>query len=90
MTEVRVEHALEPAEVLARLEGLARSEDVTITTSGANRGSLTKATAFGQVGGEYEIEPAALVVRVVNRPAFLPEGMVQRLLEENLRQLLAE
>ena len=88
MTEVRVEHSLDAAEVLARLERLAKDEDVSLTTTGATHGSLTKATAFGEVVGEFEIEAQALLVRVVSRPAFLPEGMVQRLLEENLRQLL--
>ena len=87
--EVRIEHALEPDAIVERLAAAVREHDIELTAEGDGRaGQLEKATPLGTVRASYEIGADVVVVTVLQKPAFLPEGTVRRLLEENLAEAL--
>ncbi|HTF89144.1 MAG TPA: hypothetical protein VK843_12095 [Planctomycetota bacterium] len=89
--EVRVPHALSPEEVARRISTAALRHDVELVPDASGvRGSLSKDAGFlGSVRAQYAIEPGALVVQVSERPAFLPEGTLRRMLEDELHKLVA-
>jgi hypothetical protein len=85
VTEVRIAHALAPEEVARRLAATAQKHGVEHAPEpGGRAGKLALATPFGPVEARYTVEAGALVVLVVARPPFLPEGMVRRALEDKL------
>jgi hypothetical protein len=84
--EIRVEHALAPAEVARRI-GLASAQHGVEHDAAERR--LAKRTPLGRAEATYDHAPGELVLRVTERPAFLPEGMIRRAVEEKLRELLA-
>lgn len=89
--EIRVPHQLAPDEVARRIATAADRHDVEFVpdASGAS-GTLSKDAGFlGTVRARYSIEPGELVVVVSERPAFLPEGTLRRMIEDELRKLLA-
>ncbi len=89
--EVRVAHQLAVQEVARRIRGAAERHDVEFTPGAdETRGVLSKNAGFlGTVRAEYTIEADALVVIVRDRPAFLPEGTLRRMLEQELNKLVA-
>ncbi len=87
--EFRIDHNLPVEEVAARIASLSTEHDIEHTPdSGGASGSLAKTTGLGAVTARYQIEADAVAIQVTSRPAFLPEGMVRRALEENLRGAL--
>lgn len=90
MTEVRIGHALAPAEVARRVAALAQRHSVEHTPEpGGRAGRLALETPFGPVEARYRVETDALVVALTARPPFLPEGLVRRALEDKLAPELA-
>ena len=88
--EFRIEHNLALDEVATRIASLSIDHAIEHTPdAGGTSGGLSKTTGLGAVAARYQIEADALVIQVTSRPAFLPEGMVRRALEENLRDALA-
>ena len=89
--EVRIAHALSSAELASRLSRTAAQHDIELKPNPDGRtGTLAKDAGFlGSVRAEYSIEPDALVVRVSERPPFLPEEMLRRTLEGELGKLVA-
>jgi hypothetical protein len=89
--EVRVRHGLSVPELVQRIRAAADRHDVEFTPGAdETRGTLGKNAGFlGEVRAEYAIEPDALVVTVTKRPAFLPEGTLRRMLEDELGKLVA-
>ncbi len=89
--EVRVPHQLAAQEIVRRIRGAAERHDVEFTPGAdETRGVLAKDAGFlGTVRAEYTIEADALVVIVRDRPAFLPEGTLRRMLEQELSKLVA-
>jgi len=87
--EIRLEHKLSIEEVAGRIASLSLEHGIEHepASSGVS-GELTKTTALGAIAARYEIEADTLVVHVTARPAFLPEEMVRRALEENLKAAL--
>ncbi len=89
--EVRVAHKLSALEIVRRIRVAAERHDVEFTPGAdETRGVLSKNAGFlGTVRAEYAIEADALVVNVRDKPAFIPEGTLRRMLEEELGKLVA-
>jgi len=89
--EVRISHSLPTAELARRIQHAATRHDVEFTPGPDGlRGTLAKNAGFlGSVRADYGIETNALVVTVRDRPAFLPEATLRRMLEEELGKLVA-
>ena len=89
--EVRVPHTLSSEEVARRITAAADKHDVEFTPDATGlRGTLAKDAGFlGAVRANYAIEKHALVVVVDQRPAFLPEATLRRMLEDELNALVA-
>ncbi len=89
--EVRVTHTLSPEEVTRRIAAAADKHDVEFTPNANGTGGvLSKDAGFlGTVRAQYSIEPQALVVLVSEKPAFLPEGTLRRMIEDELEKLVA-
>jgi hypothetical protein len=89
--EIRVPHALESAELAARLAAAAQLHDVElIAAADGKSGTVTKnAGLLGAVRAQYSIEAAELVVLVTDRPSFVPEPSLRRVIEDELAQLVA-
>ena len=89
--EVRVRHVLSAQELVRRIRAAAERHDVEfIPGADETRGVLAKDAGFlGNVRAEYTIEPDALVVIVSERPSFLPEETLRRMLEDELSKLVA-
>lgn len=89
--EVRILHALAAQEIARRIRASAAKHDVEFTPGADElRGVLAKDAGFlGRVRASYAIEADALVVVVSERPAFLPEPTLRRMLEDELRKLVA-
>ncbi len=93
MMEIRVAHRLDPDAAAERLADVARANDIALELddgAGGRAGRLAKTTPLGEVSGRFVIEVTEVLVRVERKPAFLPEGTVRRLLEENLGGALSE
>ena len=87
--EVRIDHALDRAEVERRLARLCDRHDVRLTADAdGSGGTIVKTTPVGPAEARYRIEDSAVLVEVTARPAFLPEGMVRRAVEDALRSAL--
>lgn len=90
--EIRVSHALVRAAAAERIRAAAekldvRPEELSQETEFAGR--LHKDTPLGSVRASWQALEREVVVTIEERPAFLPEGTVRRLLEDGLRQALA-
>jgi hypothetical protein len=91
--EIRIPHGLTPAEAARRVREAAQRFDLRVPEGSAEepdalQGEVEKSTPFGPVRARWRSEAGALVVSVTDRPAFLPADMVQRKLQEGLRELL--
>ena len=90
--EVRIDHELEPAEAARRLRRAAQElnlDEVADEPQGDLHGAFCKATPMGAVKAGWKVEAGHVEVRVLDKPAFLPEGMVKGMLEEGLAKALA-
>jgi hypothetical protein len=89
--EIRIAHALAPVELSRRILAAAERHDVELTPGvDPLRGQLSKDAGFlGRVRAEYSIEAEVLVVVVRDRPGFLPEATLRRMLETELAKLVA-
>ena len=89
--EIRVSHTLERSQAAARIREAARKLDVMPAEDGDEGefgGTMAKDTPLGSVQASWEAFEAEVVVHIVRKPAFLPEGTVRRLLEDGLRDAL--
>ncbi|MEM7307107.1 MAG: hypothetical protein AAF682_10580 [Planctomycetota bacterium] len=86
--EIRIDHSLAEDEVARRIANLSEKYEIEHASEDETGrvGSLKKSTGFGEVEAGYRIEAAALVIDVRSKPAFLPEAMIRRALEDNLRE----
>ena len=88
--EIRVPHGLSPNEVHERMRKLAQENAVELEThDDGSGGSLRKGTPLGAVSASFAVEPSEIIVRIDQKPAFLPERKVREMLEEGLRDALA-
>jgi len=88
--QIRMPHSLEPEEVGRRVRAAAERHDVAAGADESDcAGELLKKTPLGAVRASWRADATEVVVDVRERPAFLPEGTVRRLLEEALSSALA-
>jgi hypothetical protein len=87
--EIRIVHRLEPAKVARRLADTCARHGIEHGPTSPTQGRLAKLTPLGRVEADYSIEPGAVVLCVTDRPAFLPEGMLRRAIEDKVRDVLA-
>jgi len=89
--ELRLPHALEAQELTRRLLAAAALHDLEIVPAADGRsGTIAKDAGFlGSVRAQYAIEADALVLRVTERPGFLSESALRRMLEDEFRDLVA-
>ena len=98
--EVRMPHQLEPAEVARRIRAAAERLELEPADDGlgspagkaggdALRGTFTKASPLGAVTASWSVTADEVVVEVLKKPAFLPASTVARLLEDGLKDTLA-
>ena len=91
MIEVQISHEHTPSEAADRIRRAAERMDVQPvdqSSMGPFGGAMRKDTPLGSVVAHWEARESILVVQVVEKPAFLPEGTVRRLLEEGLKDAL--
>ena len=91
MIEVRIPHRLARAEAQSRLEALAQRRSVVLTTaSDGLSGTIEKTVPFiVSAKASYEVAADALLVRVLEAPAFLSEATLRRMLEDELGRAFA-
>jgi hypothetical protein len=91
LIEVRIPHQLARAEAKTRFEALAQRRNVVITSAGDGfSGTIEKTVPFiGSAKASYEIAADALLVRVLEAPAFLGEATLRRMLEDELGRAFA-
>lgn len=89
--EIRVPHTLSSQELARRIAAAADRHEVEFTPNADGKGGvLSKDAGFlGTVRAQYSIEAQALVVLVSEKPAFLPEATLRRMLEDELKKLVA-
>ena len=91
MIEVRIPHHLARAEAKARFDALAQKKSVVSSTAADGfSGTIEKTVPFiGSAKANYEIEADALIVRVLEAPAFLSEATLRRMLTDELGRAFA-
>ena len=91
MIDVRVPHQLTRVEAKARFEELARKKSIAIASAPDGfSGTIEKSVPFiGSAKASYEIAADALLVRVIEAPAFLSEATLRRMLEDELGSAFA-
>lgn len=90
--EIRVPHQLTPEAVAERVRGASRRHGLAVPEGSAAlplSGEVEKETPLGTVRAHWRAEPDALIVTVLEKPAFLPDGTVRHALEDGLREALA-
>lgn len=91
MIEVEIQHSHTPDAAADRIRAAADRLDVQPIdheAAGPHGGAMRKDTPLGSVVAHWEAFELRVVVRVVEKPAFLPEGTVRRLLEDGLKDAL--
>ncbi|MEW6074180.1 MAG: hypothetical protein AB1726_16490 [Planctomycetota bacterium] len=89
--EVRIAHRIALAEAVRRIRATGRELGLEPGAGeGADdpHGTFTKLTPVGPVSASWTVTPGEVVVRVLAKPAFLPDATVGRLLEDGLRRTL--
>lgn len=94
MVEIRMPHTLERASAAERIRAAAAklelsTPDAAGSASTEFSGQLSKETPFGPVLASWEALEVEVVVRIEQKPAFLPQSTITRLLEDGLRDALA-
>jgi hypothetical protein len=91
LIEVRIPHRLARAEAQSRLQALAQRRSVVLTTAPDGlSGTIEKTVPFiGSAKASYEVAADALLVRVLEAPAFLSEATLRRMLEDELGRAFA-
>jgi hypothetical protein len=91
LIEVRIPHHLSRAEAKARFDALAqRRSIVNAAAADGFSGTIEKTVPFiGSAKASYEITADALIVRVLEAPAFLSEATLRRMLEDELGRAFA-
>ena len=88
--EVRIDHELGRAAATERLHAAAERLDVELEAGpGEHEGGLKKTMPLGPVESRFEVHDDHVVVTLTKKPAFLPESMITRALEQGLREELA-
>jgi hypothetical protein len=89
--EIKIAHKLTSDELTRRLAAAANHHGIDFTPdSSGMAGTLAKDTGFlGTVRARYSIEHEQLSVLVSEKPAFLPEEMLRRMLEDELKKLVS-
>lgn len=88
MMEVRIAHELAPEEAVSRVVAAAAEHGLELVRESPRTGTVAKVTPLGAVRGSFSAEEGALVIVVEERPAFLPEGVVRRAIEDALGGVL--
>ncbi len=83
-------HDLGAEEARRRLVEEAARQGVEVLFDGADphAGLVTASSPLGKAKARFVIRETALDIEVVQKPAFVPEGLVRRALEEGLEKLL--
>ena len=92
MIEVEIPHSHSPAEAAQRVRAAAERLDVLPVDQeelGSHGGTMRKDTPLGSVVARWTAHEAHVTVTILQKPAFLPESTVRRLLLEGLAQALA-
>jgi hypothetical protein len=87
--EVVVAHELTPETVAERVRVAAERADVLVEARELG-GSVAKDTPLGSVRATYTVRTGDVLVVVEQRPAWLPEDTVRRMIEEGLRSALGD
>ena len=85
--QLRIEHQCGAGEARQRLESLAREHGIDLQSDG-DSGRLAHSTPMGAVQARYSILEDAVEVEIEKKPAFLPNDLVRRKVEEGLRDIL--
>jgi hypothetical protein len=85
----RHEHGLEPLEAVRRLTALAGAKGAS-TTVGADGlgGEVEQSTPFGKARARWRSLPGAIEIELLESPAFVPVGMIERALRDGLTRVL--
>jgi hypothetical protein len=88
--ELRLPHSLGQQEMARRLLAAAALHELEIVPAADGlSGAITKNAGFlGSVRALYAIESDVLIVRVTERPGFLSESALRRMLEDEFRDLV--
>lgn len=87
--DVRVDHALGQAAASERVRAAAERLELELELGpGEHEGQLRKLMPLGPVESRFEVHEDHVLVTITKKPAFLPDGMIQRALEEGLRDEL--
>lgn len=91
MNEIVVPHALGSAAAIARLGAALRKRSIVVESGdGGANGTLSKQLPFvGSIRAEFSVRDDAVVVRVVEAPAFPTADTIRRMVEDELRHVLA-
>lgn len=92
MIQVEIPHAHTAEDAADKVRAAAERLDVQPVdqeSAGPRGGAMRKDTPLGSVVARWEAHEEKVVVEVVEKPAFLPEGTVRRLLEDGLKDALA-
>lgn len=89
--EVEVEHGLGREQAAERVQAAAQKHGVEIEASpDGTEGTLVHAAPLvGKVRARYTVTDSALRVEVLDRPRLIPEGVLRRMIEEEIGKLLA-
>jgi len=88
--EIQEAHDLDREEALTRILAAARANGILVE-SGATRfeGTMAKETPLGTVRLVWEVHGDRVVGRVVEKPAWIADGILLRPLEDALRRALS-
>jgi hypothetical protein len=90
MNNVRIPHQLGREGARQRLDALVARHGIALQSTDGYRGTLEKALPLvGVARAEFEIEETALVVRIVQAPAFPSIETIRRKVAEELGRILA-
>jgi hypothetical protein len=89
--KLSVEHGLDLDEARRRLAQAAERHDLEfVAAPDGMSGTLAKSAPFlGRVRASYRLGAKALDVEVLERPSLLPEATLRRMIEDELRRVLA-
>lgn len=84
-----VAHTLGAAGAAQRLRDVAAAEQLELECDADGlSGRVAKALPLGPVSARWVARESEVEVTVLEKPAFLPEGLVLRALEDGLRKVL--
>ena len=85
----RHEHGLDAQEAARRLTALAKEKGVSMNLEPDGLGGeVAQDTPFGKARARWRSLPGVLEIELIEKPAFVPLGMIERPLREGLTRVL--